>query len=48
LDYSKVILVAGKNGYQITYKSSVADFISAMQLQKEEISKLQSHGGDTV
>ena len=47
-DYSKVILVAGKNGYHITYKSSVADFISAMQLQKEEISRLQSHGGDTV
>lgn len=41
--YSRVILVAKKNGYDINYKSSVADFITAMHLQKEEIKNLENH-----
>ena len=41
--YSRVILVAKKNGYDINYESSVADFITAMHLQKEEIKNLENH-----
>ena len=43
-DYSRTILVANKNGYNITYKSSVADFIHTMSLQKEEIKNMNSDG----
>ena len=39
-DYSKTIAIANKNGYYLDYKSSVADFIHILGLQKEEISRL--------
>lgn len=41
-DYSKTIAVANKNGYPITYKTSVGDFINALNLQREEVARLNS------
>jgi hypothetical protein len=42
-DYSKTIAVANKNGYPITYKTSVGDFINALNLQREEVARLKSN-----
>lgn len=41
-DYSKTIAVANKNGYPITYKTSVGDFINALNLHREEVARLNS------
>ena len=40
-DFSKTIAMACKNGYNVTYGMSVADFIQTLNLQREEIESLK-------
>lgn len=39
-DYAKTIAVANKNGYSVSYDTSVGDFINILNLQREEIARL--------
>ena len=39
-DYAKTIAVANKNGYSVSYETSVGDFINILNLQREEIARL--------
>ena len=40
-DYAKTIIATNKNGYKVDYDTTVADFIVAMNMQKEESKRME-------
>lgn len=40
-DYAKTIIATNKNGYKVDYNTTVADFIVAMNMQKDESKRME-------
>lgn len=46
-DYARTIIATNKNGYKVDYDTTVADFIVALNLQKEESKRMEQQMNKT-